>query len=310
MFKQYILKPLKRQLPFAVFLLFKLISLLPLRWIQRLGHLVGSLQYHFKNPARDIARRNIELCFPEKSKEEREALLRSSLCETGKTIFELSAMWLWPMERLRLLHRGVSGTEHYYRLQAKGRGVIALTPHLGQWEILGLLIPEHIGAMSTLYRTGKLGIWEARIKRARERGGNRLHPTTLDGARAIYAALKRNELVGLLPDQDPGRGWGVYTPFFDIDTYTMNFVARLAIRSGAGVVIAYAERLPDGSGFRAVIRPVDPAINKGPVDHSVTVMNRALEDLIRESTAQYLWIYPRFKRRPEGEPSLYDESES
>ena len=305
MFKKYFVKPLKRRLPLAVFLGFKIISPLPLRWIQALGSFVGILQYHVKNPARDIARRNLELCFPEKPRAEREVLLKSTLRQSGKTIMELSAMWLWPMQRLRKLNQGVEGMEHYERLRERGNGVIALTPHLGQWEILGLLVPEHVGPMSSLYRTGKLGHWEDKIKAARERGGNRLRPTTMDGVREIYAALKRNEMVGILPDQDPGKGWGVFAPFFGIDAFTMNFVARLAIRSGVGVVIAYAERMPDGSGFRGVIKAVDPAINQGPVEHSVAVMNRAIEALVRRSPQQYLWIYPRFKRRPEGEPALY-----
>ena len=304
--KKPIFRPLKRRIfPFAVFLFFKLISPLPLRWIQRLGSFVGILLYRFENSARAIARRNIELCFPEKSLEEREALLRSTLRESGKAVLELSAMWLWPMARLRKLHRGFVGVEHYDALCAKGKGVIALTPHLGQWEFLGLSAPGHVGAMSSLYRTGKLGVWEERIKRARERGGNRLQPTTVDGVRAIYAALRRNEMIGILPDQDPGEGRGVYAPFFGIDAFTMHFVARLAIRSGVGVVIAYAERLPDGSGFRSVIEPVDPAINEGPVERSVAVMNQAVEDLVRKCPDQYLWMYPRFKRRPESENSLY-----
>lgn len=273
--------------------------------MQRLGSFMGMLLYRVQNPARAVARRNIELCFPEKSLEEREALLRSTLRESGKAVLELSAMWLWPMERLRKLHRGFVGIEHYDALRARGKGVIALTPHLGQWEFLGLLAPGHVGSMSSLYRTGKLGVWEERIKRARERGGNHLQPTTVDGVRAIYAALKRNEMVGILPDQDPGRGGGIYAPFFGIDAFTMHFVARLAIRSGVGVVIAYAERLPDGSGFRSVIRPVDPAINRGPLEQSVAVMNQAVEDLVRERPDQYLWMYPRFKRRPKGEDSLY-----
>ena len=306
MLKKYIIKPLKRQIPLVVFLFFKLISPLSLRWMQRLGSFVGMLLYRVQNPARAIAHRNIELCFPEKSLEEREALLQSALRESGKAVLELSAMWLWPMERLRKLHRGFTGIEHYYALRVRGKGVIALTPHLGQWEFLGLLAPGYVGPMSSLYRTGKLGVWEERIKRARERGGNRLQPTTVDGVRAMYAALRRNEMIGILPDQDPGEGRGIYAPFFGIDAFTMHFVARLAIRSGVGVVIAYAERLPDGRGFRSVIKPVDPAINQGPMEHSVAIMNKAIEDLVRERPDQYLWIYPRFKRRSEGGDSLYN----
>ncbi|MGB0721212.1 MAG: lysophospholipid acyltransferase family protein [Gammaproteobacteria bacterium] len=297
-------RPLKRQIPLAIYLVFRVLKPFSLRTVQRVGVALGWLMYHLPNGGRDIARRNIELCFPELPPTERDALLRQSLRQTGKTIMELGPMWLWPIERVRPLNRGVEGFEHFEKLRDAGNGVIALTPHLGNWEIMGLLVPE-MAPMTSLYRTGKLGVWEERIKRARERNGNRLQPTTVDGIRAVYAALKGNELVGILPDQDPGKGWGMFVPFFGIPAYTMNFVARLAIRSKVGVVIAYAERLPDGSGFRGVVRPVDAAINEGPVEHSVAVMNKAIEDLVRNSPDQYLWIYPRFRRRPEGEGPIY-----
>jgi KDO2-lipid IV(A) lauroyltransferase len=135
--------------------------------------------------------------------------------------------------------------------------------------------------------------------------GMALAPTDTGGIRILLAALKRGELIGILPDQDPKEGAGVFAPFFGIATKTMTLLPKLAARSGATVLVSYAERLAWGRGYRIHFLPVDGAVNEKDELAAVTALNQAVEQAIRQSPAQYQWSYKRFRSRPEGEASLY-----
>lgn len=282
----------------ALFLL-RLLSLLPLRVMHVLGALIGSVLYYLPNKLRSVATRNIALCFPELSISDQRKLLQQALRENVKTFTEIGAMWFWPKHKMQALNQGVDGLQHVEEAQKQGKGVIVLTPHLGQWEYLGAVFPE-IMPMTSMYRPMRMPGLEQAITQGRERFGNSMAPANAKGVKAVFAALKRSELVCILPDQSPAIDSGLYAPFFGQDTFTMFFVSRLAIKTDAVVLITYAERLAKGKGYRLVIRPVDKRIHDKPLEASVAVMNGAVESLIREKPNQYQWIYKRFKQQPEG----------
>lgn len=284
--------------------LLRLIARLPLPVVHALGAAIGWLLYLIPNNQRRVAEINLRMAFPELDETARRRLLRDTLIESGKTLTEIGVMWFRPLAKVKKLVREIHGVEHFRELEAHGKGVIALTPHLGQWELMGLITPEYM-PMTSLYRPMRMAELEGPITAARERAGNRLQPTTVQGVKEVYAALRRGELVGILPDQDPKDEGGAFVPFFGVDAYTMTFVCRLAIRSGVGVLVGYAERLPKGRGYRLIAHAVDPAINEGPLESSLAVMNQAVEACIREAPAQYQWIYKRWKRRPDGEAKIY-----
>ncbi|MCB1735506.1 MAG: lysophospholipid acyltransferase family protein [Gammaproteobacteria bacterium] len=284
--------------------LLRLVARLPLRVVHGLGASFGWLLYVTPNNLRRVAETNLQLAFPDIADVARRQLLRATLIESGKTAMEIGVMWFRPLDRVRGLVKEIRGEAHFRELEARGKGVIALTPHLGQWELMGLITPEYM-PMTSLYRPMRMAELEGPITAARERAGNRLQPTTVQGVKEVYAALRRGEMVGILPDQDPKDEGGAFVPFFGVDAYTMTFVCRLAIRSGVGVLVGYAERLPKGKGYRLIAHAVDPAINEGPLENSLKVMNQAVEACIREAPAQYQWIYKRWKRRPDGAPKIY-----
>ena len=114
----------------------------------------------------------------------------------------------------------------------------------------------------------------------------------------LIAALGRNEAVGILPDQVPGGGHGEWADFFGRPAYTMTLAATLADRPGSACLLAYGERLPGGAGYVLRIRPL-AALRPG--ESPTRRMNAAIEALIRECPAQYLWGYNRYKR-PAGAP--------
>ena len=280
-------------------------ALLPLRANHLLGSWIGLCLYYLKGRSWKVSMTNIQLCFPELSQPEQQALVKSSLLELGKQISEMGPMWLWPPEKTLSLLKHVSGKEHMDTAMASGKGVILLTPHLGCWEIAGLYLGANI-PVTILYSRPKILALDTVVKNARIRSGANLVAAEASGIKRIFKTLKEGNATGILPDQNPeDAGSGVFAPFFGIQTLTMSFIARLASKTGAAIIIGYAERLPQGQGYHLHMHKADPEIANPDPKISATALNRTVESYIREIPAQYQWSYKRFKRRPEGEKKFY-----
>jgi KDO2-lipid IV(A) lauroyltransferase len=218
------------------------------------------------------------------------SVLSATIAEAGKGITELAWVWARPYDEVVGKVRECVGLEHIIAAQARGKGIIFLTPHLGCFEISALYAAQRV-PITVLYRPPKLGWLEGVMRGGRERGQARLAKADIGGVRLLYKALKRGEAVGLLPDQVPSRGEGEWADFFGRPAYTMTLAGRLAESSNATVLIAYSERLPHGEGY---VIHVEPLL----LDFSVPVpqqVNAALERVIRACPAQYLWSYNRYK---------------
>jgi KDO2-lipid IV(A) lauroyltransferase len=145
--------------------------------------------------------------------------------------------------------------------------------------------------MTCMYRPPRYPALDTLMHQGRERGHMKLAPTDLGGVRLLLKALKRGEIIGVLPDQAPGNGEGEWAPFFGRPAYTMTLLGRLVEASGAAVVICMGERLPRGAGYALHILPLNfDAGTSMPVQ-----LNAALETLIRRHPEQYLWSYNRYK---------------
>ena len=287
-----------------VHLLFLATARLPLPLAQGLGAALGGLLLLFPNETRRVAWRNISRCFPDWSPARRRSLLRQSLMQTGRTAAETAGLWLWPLPRVLPLLREVKGKELLAEGMARGRGVIVLSPHLGSWEMTGLYLAAQWG-ITCMYRPPKLVAMNELMLHGRERGGARLVPTDAGGVRALLRALRQGEMVGILPDQDPDRDSGVFASFFGHPANTMVLLPKLARKSGATVLFAFAERLPRGRGFRLHIRPAPAGIDDADLGIAATSLNQGIEACVRQLPAQYQWGYKRFKGQPEGEPDFY-----
>jgi KDO2-lipid IV(A) lauroyltransferase len=288
----------------AINWLLRVCAALPLPLAHALGSLIGWGLLLIPNDLRRVSRTNIPLCFPEFTAAQQRHLLRASIIESGKTMTEAGALWLWPAPRLTPLIKGTSGEEHLSAALAAGKGAILAAPHLGAWEMVGLYSSLHC-PITSLYRPPRLSELGEMVRHGRERFGAKLVPVDAGGVRALYQALGRGELVGMLPDQEPGAGNGVFAPLFGIQANTMVLLSRLAIKTGAPVIFAYAERLPHGRGYHLHFLPAPPTINHAPLDRSVAVMNDMVENLIRQRPQQYQWGYKRFRTRPAGESAIY-----
>ena len=277
---------------------------LPLPLAHALGTLIGWGLILIPNELRRISRINISLCLPELDPARQRRLLRASLIESGKAMSEAGALWLWPAPRVLALVKAVSGEEHLRGALEAGKGAILATPHLGAWEMMGLYSSAHY-RITSLYRPPRLSGMDELVRHGRERLGARLVAADAGGVRALYHGLGRDEVVGILPDQEPGPGNGVFAPLFGIRANTMALLSRLAIKTGAAVIFCYAERLTRGRGFHLHFLPAPPSVNREPVERSVAAMNETVELLVRRRPEQYQWGYKRFRTRPEGEEKIY-----
>lgn len=220
--------------------------------------------------------------------------VRAAVAHAGRMVAELPRLWLGAPLPCRI--EGEACVEQGY---AAGRGILYLTPHLGCFELSAQAAARRWsaerGPITVLYRPARQA-WLAKVmETARNRPGMLAVPTTLAGVRQMIKALRRGEAVGLLPDQVPPEGQGVWAPFFGRDAYTMTLAVRLAQQTGAAVVLARCERLSWGRGYVTHFEPL-PAPLSADMEQAVRQINQAMEHLIRQCPEQYLWGYARYKQ--------------
>jgi KDO2-lipid IV(A) lauroyltransferase len=271
--------------------LFRLLSRLPLPLVHNLGAMAGWLAWLLS----PTYRRNLATHIGQAGLQEAKF---SSVGEAGKALLELPKIWLRPQDEVVGRVAKVSGWELVEAAWASGRGILFLTPHLGCFEVTAQYYAAR-KPITVLYRRPKQAWLVPMIEEGR--GANlKLAPADLSGVRKLLKALKTGEAVGMLPDQVPGNGEGVWLPFFGRPAYTMTLAARLA-ETGATVLLAYAERLPYGAGYHLKLFPLSAAL-EGDLNQRAAQLNRELETLIRDCPQQYLWGYNRYKVPAGAEP--------
>lgn len=271
-------------------LIFRMIALLPLRVLHGFGALVGHATFAMSREYAARTRENLRQANLSVDEKEYAALLDQAIGEAGKGMVELPWVWCRPVEQVCATVKSCQGWEHMEAAHARGKGIILLTPHWGCFEVVGLYVGRSL-PLTCLYRSPKQDWLEKIMRAGRERGLTRLATADVSGVRVLYKALKKGEAIGLLPDQVPSQGEGDWVDFFARPAYTMTLSGRLAQTSGATVLLATAERLPQGAGYRLRFEPL-------PLDFSKPVapqINMALERVIAISPAQYLWSYNRYK---------------
>jgi KDO2-lipid IV(A) lauroyltransferase len=273
-----------------VVFLFRFLSHLPLPLLHNIGALAGWFAWLASPTYRRHLRQNLALAGLD-------GVRAAAVAEAGKALFELPKLWLRPQDEVVARVVRVSGWELVEAAWSEGRGILFLTPHLGCFEITAQYY-ANFRPMTVLYRRPKQA-WLGDLIEGGRGARLTLAPADLSGVRRLLKALRGGEAVGMLPDQAPGAGEGVWAPFFGRPAYTMTLAARLA-DTGASVLFAYAERLPYGAGYHLRLFALTQAL-EGDVAQRAATINATLETLIRECPAQYLWGYNRYKR-PSGAP--------
>lgn len=281
----------------------KFTSWLPLTINRILGQLIGTLLYYFKSTPYKIARRNLELCFPERNDKQLDKLCYESLIETGKMLVENGPIFLAKNKKPLQYIKSVQGIEHLEAAVKNDQGVILAVPHIGSWELL-ILYCSNIYATTVLYRPFKSSAFDQLVLQARSRYGAKLVPSDTSGVRELFKTLKRNELAIILPDHEPKYGEGIFTPFFNRMAYTSTLTAKLAQKTNATVLMAYMERLPGSSGYQLHFNTIEN-YNQLSIDEKTAAVNQSIEQVIHSLPEQYLWIYRRFRTQPDNENNLY-----
>ena len=275
---------------------------LPLSWLHGAGAVAGRALAWLGTREAKVARRNVELAFPGMDAGARARFLAETLAETGRTSLELAKFWGSPPAAALALVREVRGREHFDHALAQRRGVLIAAPHLGAWELLNLYLST-LAPLTILYKAPRGAGTERALTAARGALGAEAVRAEPAGVRQLFRRLREGRVVGILPDQRPKGGEGVDAPFFGQPARTMTLLSRLAAKTGAPVLLAFAERLPRAMGYRIHFVPAGPEVADPDPGRAVAALNRGIEACVRIAPAQYQWTYKRYSyRAPDSGP--------
>ena len=266
------------------------------RFVKYLGaRIIGFYIIHIPNQSLKITRKNIDLAYPELTKDQRSTLVKNSLEELCSKFFDLITTWVKPVGYSRCRVSTIIGLEKF-QSQSANKPTLVLLPHVGNWELFGVWLTQY-RSYTAMFRPLRVPEISDLVRQARERGGNHLVPATTAGVKQILKRLRQKELAIVLPDQAPKEGDGLYVPFFGHDVLTPVLPYRLALATDATVFIGAALKRDDG--YEVVLKQIAT-----PEDHEqdawLALMNQEIEGLVRDNPAQYQWEYRRFRNAPDG----------
>ncbi|MDE3207217.1 MAG: lysophospholipid acyltransferase family protein [Pseudomonadota bacterium] len=271
--------------------LFRFLAVLPLAVLHILGDWAGRCVYIFRPAYRQRIITNLaqaKVCQPE----QRISLSLQAAGQSGRAVMELPKLWFASPDKIRRWVKQVWGFDEAMAGLGEGQGVIFLTPHLGSFELAG----QYIGScmpLTAMYRPLRHKRIDPFMRKSRAQFYANLAPTSLAGVRMLIRALRKGEAIGLLPDQVPVSGEGVWIPFFGSLAYTMTLAPKLALATEARMILTWAERLPVGRGYIINFERLD--FKSKDEEGLAREINLAMEKVIQSLPEQYLWSYNRYK---------------
>lgn len=267
----------------------KIIAMMPLSTTHRFGVVLGWLMHLFSPASAHRQHESLKQSHLYPNSLEFNRIIRANIAETGKAVLETLAIWQWPQEKILSLVKNYPNWKLAEEALKQGKGLIFLTPHLGCFEITSIYYASRY-PITVLFRPPKKSWLAPLIDAGRSKGQVHLAPANVQGVRTLMQALKRGEAIGILPDQIPAEGEGEWASFFDKPAYTMTLASKLAEKTGAPVIMAFGERLPNGEGYKIHLTKIDSIA-------TTTLLNQAIEKQIKQKPEQYLWRYNRYKIR-------------
>lgn len=286
---------------FIALSIIRTLGLLSLPAARRFGRFIGWLLIATNSRSYKVTRKNLEICYPDMDEEQRESMARESLMQTGQTIAETGIAWGGTeakFARNAAMIKTIKGIEVFDDALSANEGVLVLTPHIGNWEILSSWLPQRCDLMA-LYKMAKMPGLEKAMLEARESSGVQMAPGTQAGIKNLLAHYDNKKVALILPDQEPSERSGVWARFFGVDALTPKLIHSVIQRNPKGrVIFAYVLRIKTGFHLTFCAAPDDIYSDEAAV--SATAMNQGIEACIADDPSQYQWEYKRFKRNKEG----------
>ncbi|WP_394241066.1 lysophospholipid acyltransferase [Halopseudomonas laoshanensis] len=282
----------------------RLFSSLPFAVAQRLGAAVGWLMWKLPNRSREVVRTNLRHCMPELSTAELEDLVGRTMLDTGRSFAESACAWMWKPQKTVSLIKEVEGLEVLQAALANGRGIVGITSHLGNWEVLNHWYCSQCSPV-IFYRPPKQKAVDELLKKQRVQLGNKVAPSTREGIISVMREVRKGGAVGIPADPEPALKSGVFVPFFAVQALTSKFVPNLLKGNDAQAIYLHCLRLPDNGGFKVVVEAAPEALYSDDADAAVASMSKTIESYVRRWPSQYMWSMKRFKKRPPGEKKWY-----
>ncbi len=273
---------------------------LPWSWQRTLADTVAWLWGWIDARESRVTRRNLELAYPELGAVQRRRLHRQILRTTARQALETLYLWTHdPADNLARHLKQRNGQALYDAALASGKGVIVIAPHYGNWELLNQWLAER-GPIAIVYAPPENPVGDEFLQLCR--GGDNVRQVRAEGpaVRQLFKVLKDGGATGILPDQQPKAGDGVFVPFFGVQALTMTLVNRLAERTGATLLYAWCERIGPDLEFALHVEPAEPAIANADLPTAVATLSAGIERIARRDPSQYQWTYKRYTLRPPG----------
>jgi KDO2-lipid IV(A) lauroyltransferase len=279
----------------------RVMALLPLSILRAFARILGGVLCRLPLRFVHIARRNLELCLPEMPAQRRRQILHGHFRSLVMGVFETSLSW-WGSNQHILNLTKMEGAEHLRAALERGRGAILLSAHFTTLE-MGARAVAARWPLNVMYRPTRNPVLEHVLSRMRARRAKRA--IARDDIRTLVSALRDNEPVWYAPDQSYRKKGAQMVPFFGVPAATNTATSRLARMTGAAVLPYFQERLPGSKGYRCVIFPMlDGFPSDDPVADAER-FNEFIEQQIRRTPEQYLWIHRRFKGLTPEYPDFY-----
>lgn len=281
---------------------------LPRPWARRAAGFATWLVCRLAGRFRRVAHRNLRLALPELSRSERRRIVRGVYRNLGRMLAECAHFPRYTRDNVKEVIT-YDGFENYAEAVRRGRGVLYLTGHLGAWELGAFAHSVYGYPLHVVIRALDNPHLNDLVNAHRTLAGNRIIEKR-DFLRGVLEALKKNEAVGILIDQNSSPQEGVFVDFFRVPACTATGLAKIALRTHAAVVPAFAFWDAQQGRYRLRFDPPLELVRTGDPEQDIVantqLFMRVLEDHIRRHPDQWLWIHRRWKTRPPGEPPLYE----
>ena len=290
-----------------VWVLVHVLAVLPRPLARLAGMSMGWAVWLLFGRLRRVGMRNQQIAFPEKSRRARRKIVRRMFFHLGRQLAEFCKFPQYTRENISevIIYDGI---ENFEAAQARGKGVLFLTAHLGGWELSSFMHSIHGHAMHIVARGLDNPYVDRLVRRYRTLHGNRIFDKD-DYARGLLKAIRDGETVGILMDTNMTPPQGIFADFFGVSACTASGLARVALRTQAAVLPGFAFWDRQIGRYRLHMAPALSLIRSGDDEADVIantrLFNQTIEAYVRKYPDQWLWVHRRWKTRPAGEPPLY-----